>query len=432
MAALVLLTTACDSDPRIVKEARKIPAPGDDSGLVLQADDVFGRAVTGIGDWNLDGVPDLAVGAFGDDHGGKDHGALWLLFLEADGGVARARKIASGLGGFDDPLGEEYAFGNSVTALGDLDADGLDELAVGGWGARVDSVAVGAVWILFLNREGEVRRYRRILGPGGGDGVGSGDPVETVFGISVAGLGDVDGDGVADLAVGARHDNDGGKWKGAFWILFLREDGSLKRAQKVSDLAGGFPGELEEGDELGQSMAGIGDLDGDGVPDLAVGAFRDGGGNRGAVWIFFLNRDGTVKTYSKINDRVGGDPGGLRNFDMFGSGLAAPGDLDGDGVEDLAVGARRTDDGGKDRGALWLLFMRNDGTVRARVKVSQERGGFPFALDDDDQFGYQVGRVGDIDGDGVLDLAAGAIFDDDAGSNAGAVYILFLDGEEMP
>lgn len=424
---------ACEPQSPVVRDSVKIGG-AEDSGLELSADDVFGRSVLGLGDWNLDGVPDVAVGAVGDDEAGRDHGALWVLFLGPDGGVEDVRKITGSVAGFTDPLGEEYGFGVSVTTVGDLDGDGLPELAVGGAGAQVEGQRIGAVWILSLDRDAQVRWFQRIDGPGGSSGLTNPEPGDTFFGISAAGLGDVDGDGVGDLAVGARRDSEGGRWRGAVWILFLNADGSLKDARKISSASPGLAGALDDGDELGQSVAGVGDLNGDGVPDLAAGAFRDddGGENRGAVWILYLDRDGSVKSRSKISQTSGRFAGRLRDFDMFGSGLAVLGDLDSNGTVDLAVGARRTDDGVTDAGAMWLLLLEDDGTVRASRKVSQTTGGFGHELGEDDQFGYQVAGLGDLDGDGIPDIAAGAIFDDEAGFNAGAVYLLYLAADWMP
>ncbi|MGH7412318.1 MAG: integrin alpha, partial [Candidatus Methylomirabilis sp.] len=98
------------------------------------------------------------------------------------------------------------------------------------------------------------------------------------------------------------------------------------------------------------------DLDGDGRKELAVGA---GGADDpgGAVWILFLNTDGTVKDQRKISATRGGFKGHLDQYDFFGRSVVSLGDLDGNGIGDLAVGAIRDDDGGTDRGAVWVLFM---------------------------------------------------------------------------
>src|SRR5690606_5094582 len=155
---------------------------------------------------------------------------------------------------------------------------------------------------------------------------------------------------------------------------------------------GGFTGTLEDGDTFGSAITSLGDLDGDGAPDLAVGAVGDddGGANRGAVWVLFMNANGTVRAHQKVSDTEGGFTGALDNSDRIGRAVASLGDLDGDGVPDLAVGATGDDDGGNARGAVWVLFMNANGTVRAHQKVSSTEGGFTGVLDDLDQFGHAV------------------------------------------
>ncbi|MCH7720800.1 MAG: FG-GAP repeat protein, partial [Planctomycetes bacterium] len=193
-----------------------------------------------------------------------------------------------------------------------------------------------------------------------------------VLGWAVGSLGDLDGDGVIDLAVGAPRDDDGGNGRGAVYILFLNADGTVKAEQKISDTEGGFNGRLDDVDAFGTSVASLGDLDADGVGDLAVGAYLDddGGNDRGAVWVLFLNTDGTVKSHQKISDTEGGFTGILDDSDVLGFSVASLGDLDGDGVADLAVGAFGDDDGGFSRGAVWVLFLNTDGTVKLHQKIS--------------------------------------------------------------
>ncbi len=203
----------------------------------------------------------------------------------------------------------------------------------------------------------------------------------------------------------------------------------MKGHQKISATQGAFTGTLEQADDFGAATAALGDLDGDGVTELAVGAPRDddGGPCRGAVWILFMNANGTVKTHQKISDTEGGFTGILDDSDDFGSSVAALGDLDGNGTTDLAVGAVFDDDGGTNRGAVWILLLNPDGTVKSHRKLSQIQGGFLGALGDNHAFGASASDLGDSNNDGIGHLAVGADVDSDGGSLRGAVWILSID-----
>ncbi len=424
LLALASMAMVAHAQPGMVLSHQKISST-QGNGPPLDDDDWFCTTAS-LGDVDGDGVGDLSVGAIGDDDGGSNRGAVWILFLNTNGTVNHHQKISSTEGGFGI-LDDGDAFGWHVESLGDLDGDGVGDLAVGAIGDDDGGDDHGAVWILFLNADGTVKAHQKISDTEGGfKGVLDDDDF---FGYYVASLGDLDGDGVGDLGVGSPIDDDGGFTRGAVWILFLNADGTVKAHQKISSAEGAGP-PLSDGDRFGESVASLGDLDGDGVGDLGVGTQGDddGGANRGAVWILFLNTDGTVKSHQKISDTQGGFAGILDDDDNFGETVAAMGDLDGDGVDDLGVGAFLDDDGGTDRGAMWILFLNTDGTVKSHQKISDTQGGFTGVLDDDDWFSITPDFLGDLNGDGVGDLAVGANLDDDGGADRGAVWILFLDG----
>ncbi len=430
--ALVLLVVmagvveAATSDGT-VRAFQKISETEGGFGGNLDAADLFGSGVAGLGDVDGDGITDLAVGVFGDDDGGFNTGAVWILLLNTDGTVKAEQKISDTEGGFGGELGVNDLFGSYVDGIGDLDGDGVPDVAVSHYADDDGGSNHGAIWIVFLNPDGTVKAEQKISDTQGGfDGILD---ASDQFGHDIADVGDLDDDGVTDLAVGAWMDDDGGSNRGAIWILFLNSDGTVKSEQKISDTQGGFGGTLDNGDQFGTSVANVGDLDGDGVTDLAVGAYYDddGGTDRGAVWVLFMNRDGTVKAEQKVSDTAGGFAGALDDTDWFGWGVAGPGDLDSDGTPDLAVGVRQDDDGATNRGAQGVLFMNSDGTVRAEQKISDTEGGFAGGLDNGDMFGSAVGGIGDLNGDGVTDLAVGALGDDDGNDVAGAVWILFLE-----
>ncbi len=434
--AVVMSGQRAQAQPGWVRSHQKISSTqGGFTGILDDGD--FFCTTASLGDLDGDGVGDLAVGAAGDDDGGASRGAVWILFLNTDGTVKSQQKISATEGGFTGSLDDGDVFGWHLASLGDLDGDGVCDLAVGAIGDDDGGDDRGAVWILFLNADGTVKSHQKISDTEGGfKGMLDDDDF---LGYNVASLGDLDGDGAGDLAVGATLDDDGGTNHGAVWVLFLNTDGTVSSHQKISDTEGGFTGTLDNEDLFGVSAASLGDLDGDSVGDLAVGASADDDGcadppdcNRGAVWVLFLNTDGTVKSHQKISDIQGGFTGILDNGDRFGETVASMGDLDGDGVDDLAVGAFLDDDGGNppnaDRGAVWILFLNTDGTVKSHQKISATEGGFTGILDDSDWFSVSPISLGDLDGDGVGDLAVGANLDDDGGTDRGAVWVLFLDG----
>ncbi|WGD33728.1 T9SS type B sorting domain-containing protein [Olleya sp. YS] len=248
------------------------------------------------------------------------------------------------------------------------------------------------------------------------------------FGVSIDNIEDLDGNGVNDLIVGSFSDDDGGTNRGAVWILFLDSSNNVINETKISNTSGGFGGALDNNDRFGGAVSYLGDLNGDGKIEVAVGADYDGDGGvwKGAVWILSLNLDGTVFSHSKISSTSGNFNGNINGDAIFGTDIENIGDLNNDGIDDLAVGSRRDNDGGGNEGAVWILFLNSDFTVNDYQKISETSGGLNINLGFEDYFGGSVANLGDLNGDGVIDIAVGSYRDDDSVSNSGAIYILFL------
>ena len=395
-------------------------AAGTNGGPALVNGDMLGASVAALGDLDGDGVEDMAVGA-PSQTGSGSAGAVFVQFMNANGTVKSSQRIASGVAGGPTLSAGDY-FGHSVAAIGDLDGDGVTDLAVGASKDDTGGYISGAVYVLFMNPNGTVKASQKIAsGIGGGPTLSTGDR----FGTSVSSIGDLDGDGVSDLVVGAAGDDTGGGYRGALHVLFMNANGTVKARQKIASGIGGAP-PLANLDFFGGAVANLGDLDGDGIAELAIGASGDdtGGTGRGAAYILYLNSNGTVKSSRKIASDTSGGPV-LGDGDYFGRSVSSLGDLDGDGVSDAAVGAYRDDTGGAGRGAVHVLFLNANGTVKRSEKIAQGIGGGPV-LANDDRFGSAITALGDLDGDGVIELAVGAETDNTGGTDRGAVYTLFL------
>ncbi|NNL68490.1 MAG: hypothetical protein HKO70_00835, partial [Acidimicrobiia bacterium] len=399
----------------------------------LTTNDHFGRSVASIGDVDGDGITDLAVGAPFDDDGGSDRGAVYVLFINANGTVKSEQKISDTVGGLATALANLDEFGMGVAGIGDLDGDLIPDLAVGVHQDDDGGGNQGAIYILFLNPDGTVKGEQVISETQGG--LAATIDINDRFGSSVAAIGDLDGDGLNDIVVGAKDDDDGGVDQGAVYVLFLNADGTVKAEQKISETSGGLGAVLDTTDAFGIDVAGLGDLDGDGLGDIAVGAYwdDDGGTDRGAAYVLRLNANGTVKAQQKISDTAGALAAVLDNNDEFGTSVAGIGDVDADGVPDLLVGAPKDDDGLSLTGAAYVLFLNNDGTVKAEQKISNLEGWPAAPLGTSDQFGFGVAGLGDLDGDGTIGLAVGVYGDDDGGpADRGAVYVLDLAAPPVP
>lgn len=245
--------------------------------------------------------------------------------------------------------------------------------------------------------------------------------IRDAFGISVASLGDLDGNGMEDLAVGAPGDS---SWRGAVYILFRKTDGSVDHSMKIaSSLHGGPALIVDEG--FGANLASLGDIDGDGITDLAVGAYSNindelyNASAVSSVYILRMNADGTVKSFTQLASQQNGIPQLPERADFCI--VKAIGDMDGDGIGDIVVGAPGTAAGGTNRGAIHIVRLNADGTAK-KVTTIANTSAWNRSVKDENNFGETIASLGDIDHDGVVDLAVVS----ETGDFSGIINILKL------
>lgn len=289
--------------------------------------------------------------------------------------------------------------------LGDLDDDGYRDFAISDGVSQTNLLRFpfythGAVWIAFMttsidgpygNEYGV--RHRRSIEP---DELRISTPY--VFGHAVAGLGDLDGDGNAELAVSSWSDGRAGTSAGGdVYVLFLNDDGSARRVTLLSTRWSG---------RWGRTMTFMGDLNGDGIVELAVSTDPDAPGDGPGVVIVSIGSDGSHRGYKNIAEQIKA----YHDYEADWTYLANAGDINGDGVDDLVSGDIHDQDPGAGEGAFYVVFLNDRGDV---ISVHKQRN-----IEDNlaggggDKFGYSLAPLGDIDGDGVPDLLVGAPEDD--------------------
>ena len=275
----------------------------------------------------------------------------------------------------------------------------------------------------------------------GGFVINGNDPVD-FSGFSVSGAGDVNGDGLADLIVGAHYASPGGNFSyaGESYVVFGKADTT---AVNLSDgFGGGFViNGIDPFDFSGFSVSGAGDVNGDCLADLIVGApgadqGADPGVNssEGESYVVFGKADTTAVNLSDVADGLGGGfvINGIDPFDFSGFSVSAAGDVNGDGLADLIVGAFTADPNEyTNAGESYLVFGKDDTTAVNLSAVAAGLGG-GFVINGigpggpGDLSGVSVSGAGDVNGDGRADLIVGAHHADPAdNSNAGESYVVF-------
>jgi hypothetical protein len=280
----------------------------------------------------------------------------------------------------------------------------------------------------------ELHAIQPDLGPGGFviNGVSTNDK----SGKSVSSAGDVNGDGFADLIVGVYRDGPNGNLSGASFVVFGNADGTAVELSAIEpDLgAGGFViNGVSNYDYSGVSVSSAGDVDGDGLADLIVGADRDdpnGNINSGASFVVFGKADGAAVELSTIESGTGGFViNGVSTNDKSGKSVSSAGDVNGDGLADLIVGAHKDDPIGQDRGASFVVFGKTDGTAVQLSAIEPDlgtglgTGGFVInGVGAGEKSGYSVSSAGDVNGDGLADLIVGAPY---GNGGRGASFVVF-------
>jgi hypothetical protein len=366
----------------------------------------FGLSAAPAGDLNRDGYADFAVGAPDEDGTQTDAGRAFVFMGSRNGPSVSAAWASSG---FDEA---QAYFGTSLASAGDVNGDTYPDLVVGAPAQSMEigpTTGSGMAYVYLGTAQGLSTTHAWTQR--GDDAAGAG------FGFSVAGAGDVNGDGFDDLVVGAYLQTFTYQTSGRAF-LFLGSAGG-----PAATAAWSASGDAQAYAQFGFSVAGAGDMDGDGFDDVAVGApgHDTAQVNAGRAYVYRGGAPGTGLTTAYWWRYAGTDRAQAR----YGWSVAGAGDVNADGKADLLVGAPGEDTLGTAVGRAFLYSGALSGPLTPPTWASsgEEQA--------EASFGSCVASAGDVNADGAADLLVSAPYQDIPGQDAGRAF-LYLGVKDGP
>jgi hypothetical protein len=336
------------------------PSNTPDKILASSVGSMFGWAVSTAGDANGDGYADVMVGW---PHWGANEEGRTLVYFGSAAGVSAVTW------NYENTV-MDAQFGFDVECAGDVNGDGYSDIIIGAQKTSAGQAEEGRAYLFYGSEDGPLLQAFWIA---------DGEQTGAHLGYAVAGAGDVNGDGYSDIAVGARDYDD------------PDTDEGRVAADAPGSLIGWQGEEDQEEAEYGHAVA-LGDFNGDGYSDLAVGTgkWNAAAADIGGVWVYDGADTGPSLTADWMEE-------GTEMTGLFGDAVANAGDVNNDGYDDLLVG-----EPGRDGRGAAHLFLGSAGGLASSPSWSA------FGEADGHQFGFAVARAGDVNGDAFGDVVIGA------------------------
>jgi hypothetical protein len=411
------------------------------NGFIISAerDDNLGYSVSDAGDINGDGIGDLVIGSPLSDPDDKSNaGVTYLLFGSKEGFDLTLNPSTLGTKGFvinGDQAGDQS--GRSVSNIGDINGDGVDDLAIGAPFSGING-DIGAAYIIFGSKQSNYFSNPIELSDLGSKGLTiKGSNSGHNAGWAVSGAGDFNGDGINDLLIGATNpsDNENGI-DGESYVIFGKRGFSSTIDLSNIGLNDGLKIISDYPNNLGYSVSDAGDINQDGKDDLIIGApYADtNGNNSGSSYVIYGRRIDTenpitdntinVSLLDSNNDFTGFTING-QDKDQSGFFVSKAGDINGDGIADLIIGARNGNPNNKEfAGRAYVVFCK-EGDMGDNFNLSDLNGSNGFTINGIgalDNAGWSVSDLGDINDDGIDDIIIGA---NNANSSYGQSYVIY-------
>ena len=305
--------------------------------------------------------------------------------------------------------------GYETSSAGDIDGDGLDDILVSAiQNEETGGASSGKVYLIL----GSSLQTSSTIDLGNADYSFLAENIGDHLGSSVASAGDVDGDGLDDILIGAAQNNTGGSEAGKVYLILgatlMGHNGSTFNLGNADH---SFLGSAA-GNHTGNYVAGIGDVDGDGLDDIMIGASQ-ADNQSGRSYLFFGASLGGSTNFDFNADHIfyGEDSADQSGFSFAG------GDINGDGLSDIVISAPYNDDGGTDAGKIYLIL--GSSLQEGVVPVNLSDADYMFLGENaGDYAGYSVSVAGNLDGDSNADIIIGAEHSHDGGTDSGKAYVL--------
>jgi Ca2+-binding RTX toxin-like protein len=371
----------------------------------VNAGDHAGSSVGSVTDLNGDGKAEVLVGASGMDKGALlDAGAAFVLWGKATTtGIDLADPFSGGGMGYvlkGEAAGD--AAGSAMTSIADLNGDGKAEIIVAAVGNDAKNTDAGAVYVSWGKSTSSIVNLTNVAaGTGGFRILGEGKNDHAGSALSV--LSDVNGDGKGEIIIGADGSEAGGKDSGAAYVVFGKSTTTQVDLSNVAAGVGGYRITGDLGDRIGGAVAGVGDVNGDGVSDVLVGA----AGNNHAYLVFGKSTTSEV-LLSDVAAGIGGfeivaEAGGNLN----GISVAKGGDFNHDGINDILIGPPYDSEGGFNAGAVYIVWGGASGAIDLS-NVAAGIGGAKIVGTAGSLTGYSVASLTDMTGDGRAEVLIGS------------------------
>ncbi|MCF6220211.1 MAG: hypothetical protein L3J65_03780 [Robiginitomaculum sp.] len=403
-----------------------------------------GDAVSNAGDINGDGIDDFIIGARGaDTNGNTDSGQVYVIFgSDIGSGTDISLSGLDGTNGFViNGLAAGDRLGTSVSGLGDVNGDGFADFIIGAPGAFSNS---GDSYVIFGGADGYTGNFDLNSLDGTNGFILYGTNANDQTGISVSGAGDINADGFADILVGGSNVDVNGMNAGEAYVVF--GSSAAHYPNLFLDALDGSNGFIISGlasdTQTGYSVSAAGDVNGDGIDDILVGApgqqtdTAEPGSTAGETYVVFGTTDGFANNFDLASlDGTNGfvinglpDNGSGANIDGSGSSVSNAGDINGDGIDDILIGAPRTVlDDVRAPGQAYIVYGTVSGYGGSFDLADLDgSNGFVISAPQFSTAGFSVSGAGDINGDGYADFIVGAPRGfSEVGSRAGQSYVIY-------